>query len=532
MLRLREKALLVNRHIWYRAICCTVAWVSFFYPIQCNSKNLFAKEPPKKIVGLDALQKELNEIFLKRSPNNFLWGIRVESLDKNQVIYSLNAEKNFIPASNLKVVTVAAALNYLDTTFRYSTKVSIRGKIQNPGQVAQRSLKGDLVVRSNGDPTISDKWLNGNPTRFFEAVADSLNRLGISRIDGDLIGDDSEFIVSDIAMDFRGGDGDYAGSWEWEDLVYAMASPASALSFNENMIRVEAYPVQKQGKPPLVITTFPTSSVSIVNRAVTGGRKAERTIRISRQFGTNTILVTGTIPIGSAKLSEPIAIERPALFFLSVLKETLAKKGITVSGKVRRKAWNEAITDDALTPIAIHVSPPINRILEYINKESNNFSAEQVLRTLGKTKQNRASQEAGLQVLQAYLLSLGIAENAFYLKDASGLSRQNMITPTALVTVLKSFYKTTQFPAFRNTLSVAGTDGTLEKRLIGTAAQGTVYGKTGYVSGVRTFSGYVRTADNEWIAVSLMAMNYTQPTKEIEAFQDQALEVLANWRRK
>lgn len=531
MLRLREKTLLVNRDVWYRVICYTVAWTSFFYPIQSNSNNLFAKETDKKIVGVEPLKKELDGIFLKQSPTNFFWGIRMESLDQNQVIYSLNAEKSFTPASNQKLVTVGAALNYLDTNFRYSTSVSIQGKVRNVVQPTH-TLKGNLVVKSDGNPCISEKWQDRNATRFFESVADSLRKLGITRIEGDIIGDDCAFMVSDISTDFRGGDGDYAGSWEWEDMSYAMASPASALSFNENMVRIEAYPVQKPGKPPLVITTFPTGYVTITNRAVTGGRKAERTIRITRQLGTNNVLVTGTIPVGSAKLSEPIAIERPALFFLTTLKETLVRKGISVTGKLRRKGEKELISDESLTLVARHVSPPLNRILEYINKESNNFSAEQVLRTLGKVVRNEASQEAGLEVLQAYLLSLGVGQNDFYLKDASGLSRQNMLSPQALVAVLKSYYRSPKFPALLNTLSVAGMDGTLEKRLAGTAAQGVVYGKTGYVSGVRTFSGYVKTAGGEWMVVSIMAMNYTQPTREVEAFQDQALLLLANWKRK
>jgi serine-type D-Ala-D-Ala carboxypeptidase/endopeptidase (penicillin-binding protein 4) len=531
MLRLREKTLQINRYVWYQVICYTVAWTSFFYPIQSNSNNLFAKELPKKIIGLDALQKELDEIFQKRSPNNFFWGIRIESLDKNQVIYSLNAGKNFTPASNQKLVTVGAALNYLDTTFRYSTTVAMQGKVQNAKQTG-RTLKGNLIVKSNGDPSISEKWQNGNATQFFEVVADSLLKLGISEIEGDIIGDDSAFMVSDVAMDFCGGDGDYAGSWEWEDMSYAMASPASALSFNENMVRVEAYPAQKPGKAPLVITTFPTGYISIINRAITGARKAERTIRITRQLGTNNVLVTGILPIGSSKLSEPIAIERPAIFFLTVLKETLVKKGISVTGKVRRKGSKEVLLDGSLTLIARYTSPQLKQILEYINKESNNFSAEQVLRTMGKAVRNQASREAGLEVLQAYLVSLGVGQNAFYLKDASGLSRQNMLSPVALVAVLKSLYRPRVFSTFLNTLSIAGVDGTLKKRLVGTAAQGVVYGKTGYIAGVRTFSGYVKTAGGEWVAVSIMAMNYTQPTSEVEAFQDQALLLLANWKQK
>jgi len=483
----------------------------------------------KEITGLRPLQRELRRIFLKRSPGNFFWGIRIESLEKNQVIFSLNDYKNFIPASNQKILTVAAAFNFLDTNFRYTTDIYLSDtQLTSYGQDI---FDGDLIVKSDGNPCITSRWLNRPPTHFFELLADSLKQAGYSVLKGDIIGDDRAFRTSEMALDFQGGDGDYPGSWEWGDMLFAMASPASAISFNENMIRVKAYPAEEVGEPPVVEPSLESSFFRITNQAVTGTPHSDRTIRITRQLGANHIIVSGNIPIGSRRASEPIAIEQPTLFFLTVMRESLEKKGLIHAGSLRR-ARNERVVADSLQLFYRYKSPPLIRILEYINKRSNNFAAEQVLRTLGERVMNDASHEAGLQAIEKYVEGLGITKISYRMKDGSGLSRQNLISPDALVRVLKQVYHAPYFEAFLNTLSVAGVDGTLSRRLVGTKAEKRVFGKTGYLSSVRTFTGYVQSASGEWLAVSLMSMNYTQSTRKIEALQDAALKLLANWRRK
>ncbi|ACF13540.1 D-alanyl-D-alanine carboxypeptidase/D-alanyl-D-alanine-endopeptidase [Chloroherpeton thalassium ATCC 35110] len=485
----------------------------------------------KQIIGVRQLQRELRHAFLTRSPGNFFWGVRIESLEKNQMIYSLNDHKNFIPASNQKILTVAAAFNFLDTNFRYSTEVYLSGNGNSNGNT-QGIFDGDVIVKSNGNPCIASHWLEARPTIFFQWLADSLKRMGYAVIKGDFIGDDSAFLISDMGRDFRGGDGDYPGSWEWGDMLFAMASPASAISFNENMVRVTAYPGAKVGDKPIVETTVESAFLPITNQAVTGEANSQKTIRITRELGTNHVLIVGNIPIGRWRESEPIAVEQPTLFFLTVMRETFEKKGILHAGLLRRAEGVWPGSGDSLRLLYRYESPRLIRILEYINKESNNFAAGQVLRTLGKSVVNEASHEAGLQAIEIYLESLGITEVSYRLKDGSGLSRQNLISPEALVKVLKHVYQSKYFGAFLNTLSVAGVDGTLSRRLVGTNAETRVFGKTGFLSSVRTFIGYVQAADGEWLGVSLMSMNYTQPTRQIESLQDEVLRLLANWRRK
>ena len=498
---------------------CFVLWFISFNTL------LLAKESSPEISKLQKLRGKLNAIFLSQSPQNFFWGVKIVDLSSKKTLYSLNAEKNFLPASNLKLVVTAAAFEYLDPSFKYS----FDAYLTSLPETGSLMYNGDMIVKSNGHPCISSHWLDENPALLFEHLADSLLSKGIVFINGDIIGNDREFEVSDLAMDFRSGDGDYVATWEFEDLLYAMASPASALSFNENMLDVEVFPAESVGKPPITEPSLKTSFFIILNQAMTGKETQEKTLRITRQVGTNNIIVSGLLPINAKSVSEPIAIEKPAQYFLTVLKETLHRKGVAISGQARRIEPNEHYSEQMLIPLATFYSPPMLDILTYINKESNNFAAEQVLRTLGKTVKQTASQDSGLKVLETYLESLNLGEHAYRIKDASGLSRHNLISPDAIVKVLAHIYQHPDFEDFLHTLSIAGVDGTLERRFQRSQLKGKIFGKTGYLSSVRTFSGYLETPSGKWIGFSLMAMNYTNKTRTIESFQDKALELLKNW---
>lgn len=499
-------------------------WLIFFsfgYVAQAKSPQSALPEASK----LQKLQKNLNYIFKQQSPQNFFWGIKIVDLATEKTLYSLNAEKNFLPASNLKLILTAAAFEYLDLSFQYN----LEAFLNTPPESGALIYNGDLIIRSNGNPCISSYWLDEQPTKIFQDLADSLLSKGIVLINGDIIGDDRAFEVSDLAMDFRGGDGDYVASWEFEDMVYAMASPASALSFNENMLDVEVFPNEEIGEPPIVKPSLKTSFFVILNQAITSASNSERTLRITRQLGTNNILISGQIPFNSRSVSEPIAIEEPALYFLTVLKETLHQKGVASSGALRRINTNEDFSNDLLIPLASFKSPSLLEILSYVNKESNNFSAQQVLRTLGEKVTQCASQDSGLCVVERFLASAHNDKSSYKIKDGSGLSRHNLISPETIVDVLTYRYKRPYFDDFVSTLSIAGVDGTLENRFKRSDLKGNIYGKTGYLSSVRTFSGYLETTNGKWIGFSLMAMNYTHATRDVEALTDKALELLKDW---
>lgn len=537
----------------WRRLCCYVALSTLCVlsqPILAGAQAIFqktmferkalprrSKEEQQKV---KALKQELERLFADPAMQHVLWGVRIESLSRKEVLFKQLSEKNFIPASNQKILTTAAALTYLDTAFCYSTSVFARGAVtRTPENVG--ILNGDLIVVSNGNPCLSGKWLqpevldNPSPTKFFEAVADSLLKAGITVIKGNLIGDDSAFEISQISQDWFGGDGDYATGLEWDDLSYGMAAPISALSFNENSILVQAFPSDTVGKPPVIVLTPPTGFVVIQNNAVTSAKNSRRTLMMTRAIGTNTIVISGELPITQKRgYSEKIAIEKPAMYLLTVLTETLSQKGIRIEGEIRRKQERETFARDSLRLIARYISPPLIEILTYLQKESSNYLSEQVLRTVGAAYQGggKGSLEAGLQAVRKTLSLAGVKFDEFLGFDASGLSRKNRVSPDAIVSLLRWFYNSNKFETFLKTLAIGGYDGTMTDRLRKTKAERRVFVKTGYLSGVRTLSGYLYGENGEWFAFSLMAMNFTQARRDIEDLQDKVLETLANFAAK
>ncbi|MDW8467543.1 MAG: D-alanyl-D-alanine carboxypeptidase/D-alanyl-D-alanine-endopeptidase [Chloroherpetonaceae bacterium] len=517
----------------------------FALPQEIFQKGMFERKPlpPRSKAEqqkLKAFRQALEQLFAQPSMQHVLWGVRIESLSRKEVLFKQLSEKNFIPASNQKLLTVAAALTYLDTAFQYTTNVFARGRLERlPDHTGV--LQGDLIVTSNGNPCLSGKWLDpqngemGSPTLFFEAVADSLLSAGIRIVKGNLIGDDSAFKPSPLSQDWFNGDGEYATGLEWDDLSYGMAAPISALSFNENAVWVQAFPADTVGKPPVIVLLPPTGFVSIQNYATTSAKNTRRTLLISRIMGTNTIVISGELPITQKRgYSEKISIERPAMFFLTVLLETLAKKGIRIEGEIRRKHTAETFIKDSLRLIAQYRSPSLMEILTYLQKESSNYLSEQVLRTVGAAYQGggKGSLEAGLQAMRKVLSVAGAKPEEFLGFDGSGLSRKNRISPDAILSLLRWFYHSSKFETFLKTLAIAGFDGTMLERLRHTKAEKRVFAKTGYLSGVRTISGYLYGENGEWFAFSLMAMNYTQARRDIEELQDKVLELLADFAAK
>lgn len=478
---------------------------------------------------LKELHAELDKLLSDEAHSNTFWGVHIESLNpKFGVLYALNSEKNFVPASNQKLLTTAAALHYLGESFRFRTSAHTWGKIV-PAETGTARLDGDLIVCSDGNPYHAERFTDSTGGFFFYQLADSLLARNIRLINGDLVADDHLVQASVYAQGMSGGDGDYPSDWAWDDLFYAMAAPSSALAFNENSVTVVVYPADSVSKPPIVSLSPEIDFFNIENNATTGFAQTKRTLEVVRHFGTNTISLSGSIPLDSRGFRERIAVEQPSLYFLTSLKKALEEKGIRVLGRLRRKSTNDCYATDTLQQIVSQVSPPLFSILAETNKASNNFFAEQLLRRIGYAYRKEGTADAGLDAIKVYLNALGITEKNFYIIDGCGLSRKNRISPSAIVKLLKENYVANSFETYYQSLAVAGKDGTLQNRFRESKAKEITFAKTGFIGGVRTLSGYFYGQDEEWLAFSIMAMNFTQSRLEIEKVQDQIIELLAEW---
>ena len=446
------------------------------------------------------------------------WGVYVVDLDADRVLYDRNATKRFIPASNMKLLTTAAVLDALGPRFRYRTRLYADGPIQNG------TLTGGLVVRGAGDPTFGGRYNRGDLTRAFRQWADSLRAAGVRRVQGTVIGDD------DVFDNVQLGQG-----WQWDDLVWYYGAEISGLQFNEGTVHVDVRGTTP-GQPARIDANPDFGYVRFVNQTTTtaGGGIQEG---YSRALSDNVFTVTTSVPAGQTEVEE-LSVVNPTDYFVSTMVGVFREQGIDVEAElVDVDEWGRRPRYETMRRIAVHASPPLAEIVEQTNTDSNNLYAEHLLRTLGSyVYQGRdfptGSAFAGYAAMEPLLTRLQIDPLSFRVADGSGLSALNRLTPVGIVALLRGMRdhpsRATR-DAFVNSLPVGGRTGTLKRRYRSGDARGNVRAKTGYISGVRTLSGYVTAANGHTLAFSLLCNNYTVPTSRVNQAQDQIVEMLADF---
>lgn len=439
-------------------------------------------------------------------------GIFVQDPKSRSVIYQQNPHKLFMPASNQKLITAAAALSSLGPEYRYTTK------IYADGMITDGVLQGDLYIRGSGDPTLSGRFHDGDITRDLENWADSLSALGIRRIEGDIIADANMF------------EGDRIGKgWSYDDLSYWYAAQISALSFNDNCLDVTIVPGDSIGAPAKLSYEPETDYITMQNDLITVHADSVTQYDYHREHGTNRMRFFGKISRSEKAIDDYITVHNPALYTATVFSEILAGEGITFNGEVNEVQYGNRVPEYAsMEQMVIYKSPPLSRIVEVINKKSQNFYAEQVLKTLGYERYGKGTFDDGIRAVEAFLGGAGIDTEHLNVADGSGLSRRNLITPFQIATVLRTMYTGSHRDVYFSSLPVGGADGTLSGRFRGTAAQHRVSAKTGYVGFVRTLSGYVKTRDDHSLIFSIMVNHYTTNTSLINNLQDTIVTILAS----
>ncbi len=486
---------------------CLLSYLLFFLFAACSSMEAYAADPVR------VLRADLTKIFSDARLADAQLGVEIYSLDRAEMLYGKNPQKLFVPASNNKILTAAAALLCLGPDYRFKTQVWANGSVVNG------VLKGELIVAGFGDPSASSRIGTKDPFQAFRGWAAKLKQNGISAIDGSLIGDGDAF--EEI---------EHGRGWAWDDLAEGYAAPVSALQFNENLIEVEIAPGLQVGHPALV-KTAPLPDYGIIeSRVHTGTAALSPQIFIERGKANETIVVRGVIPLKSAPLSRTASVQFPIRYYLSALKSTLAREGIHVANcdikQLRRYRPSSAFL------LWTHTSAPLQDLLSPMMKMSLNLSAETFARVLGLEIRGEGTFSGGREAVEEALLRMGINKEAYAYADGSGLSRLNLVSADALIHILKFMRHHSHFAAFYNSLAIAGVDGTLETRLKRTETANNVRAKTGSFANVSALSGYVRTADREMLAFTILANNFLVSRSLVEQMQEKALARLAVFTRK
>lgn len=457
---------------------------------------------------------QMEDIFNDPNFSNAHWGVLIQSLETGEYFYKRNENKLFMPASNLKLFTSSAGLVSLGDDYRFTTNIFMRGRIEGS------TLIGDLIVQGRGDPTLSGRFYKNDLFKVFSDWADSLLELGIDEITGNIIGDDNEF-------DDRGlGDG-----WQWDYESDWYAAPSSALSFNDNCIDIIVRADKLTGQAKIDINPD-TKYAVIINKVSVVKDDSITSIDVYRERGTNVASVLGTIR-KSDSVKTFVTVNNPTQFTMVVLKEILEKKGIVVGGfPMDVDDLSAPVESYKLSKLFTHYSPRLKEIVKVINKNSQNFFAEQLMKAIGLEKGNFGSIENGIDVCNSIFQEMGINPENMVMVDGSGLSRLNLVTPKQIISLLNYMYLHKYYLPFYNSLPIAGVDGSLANRMKGTKAENNARAKTGYIGFVRSLSGYVNTGDNEPVAFSIIVNNFTVPLKLAENIQDLVCIRLANLKRK
>lgn len=477
---------------------------------------------------LAELQSRISDVLRKPELAPALIGIKVVSLESGRVLFEENAHKLVRPASNMKLYTVAAALDRLSPDYRFVTSVYAPAKPDADGVV-----RGNLTIYGRGDPSIAARFNNGNYFKGIDDLASRIVAAGVKRVEGDLVGDESYFTGPQ-----------YGAGWEWEDLQWWYGGEVSALTVNDNALDLSIKPGTQVGAPAVVTTGPPNPLLTISNHVVTAARGTKRNISVYRGLAADELEVSGSIALDDRGYTSGIGISRPALLFVYLLRSSLAQKGVNITGKTRTIAQpifantvNTSTPIAAMTEVTSLQSPPLSLIAAQTLKPSQNLYAELILRTLGRVvpapatdaNANRNSEEAGLEVIKAFLKEAAVPPTTVVLSDGSGLSRNDMITAEATVQLLVYMHRHRYASAFRDALPIAGVDGTLRNRLKGTPAENNLRAKTGTLSSATSLAGYVRDAAGDDLAFAIIVNNYPQDSEVRRSCIDPIAVLLASF---
>ena len=456
--------------------------IQFVIPFQAQSSSIVCRQE---------LARDIEAIIDRPQFKRSRWGIAIQNLATEDTIYSLDSDKFFIPASTVKLLTTAAALQELGADFRLTTPIYATGNLPHLDTVR---------IEGKGDPTITSEILKN--------IVQQFKVLGIRSIKK-LIIDDSYFAQPVINP-----------TWEWLDTYYDYATTVNSIILNQNTVELTLLP-QGIGQPVKMQWNdeIAARQWQVFNRGFTTLPNTKYSIEIDGVLGKPVLNIRGNLPQDNQSDVWDLAVVDPANYFLETFRDLLSKEGITITQGIVTTETMPTKEEKIITQM---YSPPLQELIKEINRESNNLYAEVLLKILAK----EFKIDDTIKALETSLDKLNISSDNYSLEDASGLSRQNLITPETLVQILFVMANTAERDIYRSSLAIAGNNGTLKQRLSNTELQNNLWGKTGSLSGVITLAGYVKISDRETIAFSILVNNFDDKNTIVRQAIDEIILLL------
>ncbi len=434
-------------------------------------------------------------------PDKGAWAVLVTDGATGEVLSSRNSDGYFMPASNAKMFTTALALATLGPDYRVRTTVASSGTLDANGV-----LSGDLVLTGRGDANLSNRKFpydkkeerEGPPEKALAELAGAVAARGVKEVTGDLVADDSMFQHEK-----------FPSGWLVDDILWSYGAAVSAIAVNDNTFTLDLRPAAHEGDPARCDAGLAADFYTIENSVLTAARGSEEKLAVARDPSSRVIHLSGTIPLDAQTRRLTIAIEDPAEYAASLLARLLEARGVKIDGHSRARHAAEPAVDASApqTVFAEHNSVPLLDEIRLTNKNSENLHAELLLLLAAHEKAGARNYEDALKFESEFFKAVGIADEDVALSDGSGLSRKDLVTPRAIVQLLR--YAATQpwGELYRSTLPVAGEDGTLSERMKNTPAAARVFAKTGTIGHGNALSGYATTVRGERLLFSILGNN-------------------------
>jgi D-alanyl-D-alanine carboxypeptidase/D-alanyl-D-alanine-endopeptidase (penicillin-binding protein 4) len=467
-------------------------------PAAATQEAVAAAPAPSPLAEL--LDPLMDDALLRRAPA----AVHVVNVRTGEEVYARGAEQTLLPASTMKVITTAAALRTLGPAYTFHTDLLHTGELHDDG-----TLEGDLFVRGGGDPTLVLE-------RLWKLVQE-LRLEGVRKIAGNVVFDDDLFDTDpgipgwDKALDKENGP--------------AYFPPLGALSLNYNTVAVYVGPGAELGAPARVELETPSGVIEIDNQATTGSAHGRRWLELDRELdGVKTrFVVTGVVPAESGARRYYRSVGDPTAYFTGAFAELCKQQGLVVTGH-----FVDGSTPDDAVLLVRQESPSLGVILQTVDKHSNNFMAEMVLKAVGAEVIGAPGTTAkGVEVVRGYLTELGLDLEGATIVNGSGLTRDGGVRPELLTAVLVDMHDDRQVgPEFRAALAIGGLDGTLRSRFGAEDQVGRVRGKTGSLNGVHCLTGYVDAADGDVYAFAFLVNEISGPLSRARRLHDRFVDAL------
>ncbi|PID61395.1 MAG: D-alanyl-D-alanine carboxypeptidase/D-alanyl-D-alanine-endopeptidase [Ignavibacteriae bacterium] len=459
------------------------------------SLNLFyAQEFNPKIE--DEINKILEEQFFQSS----VLSINIFDLSSEEYLYSKNNKLLLRPASNMKIITSATALEYLGPDYEFETSV------YHTGIIMDSICYGDVIVKGGFDPDFI--------TEDLDTLIFALKDFGIKEIRGNIYGD-----VSLMDSLFWGA------GWMWDDDPYSFAPYMSPLIINDLSIEI-SYEPGFIGKPAKINLIPKTDFFDITNTSVTT-KEDTSNLEITRAWINrgNELIISGDLSYKAELDTVKRNIVNPEYYFLYLMKEKILQQGIEFIGLL------DTLTLPEYSKLIYSKKRKFSEVITDLNKESDNLSAEMTLRAIGlKYYGKTASAKKGVHIIDSMITKIGLDPENYSIVDGSGLSTYNLITTELVLEILKYLYynEPENYEILKKSFPIAGVDGTLKNRMKQTSSYKNVRAKTGTLTGASSLSGYLTSADGHDIAFSMFVQNYVGSAKTARAFQDKICNFLTS----